>query len=881
MAKIQLSGGESAGISGNFDIYGTATGSEKVTILGLIGTYKFDASFNRGGDTISLPGSIFEWQIKRSGSSAVLAKDGISVNLPVGVTAANITFDNASEPLHIDVASGKIYLGSTALQANFSQALVGGHSPQFQNLDTVLVDEGSTGALRAIAFDEDSNSLITYSLPETADNHYFAIDPASGAIRLKSAATYNPDHPNYTVTVIATDDTGLTASHTVSVIIRDRSDNLPAFASGAAAVSVEEGQFLTGYVADAVQADSRDALRYYISGGADAVRFEIDQVSGQLAFKGTPTDYEKPGSARGNNTYEVVVAAEDLSRHSSLQTVTVTVTDKADEASGIITATSKAAGAVFTGSATISCPENQMATGYVGINQIVAAGSYSFSIGGADVSRFWINPGTGALYFRSGGADFEAHNSAAGTNVYQVTVTATDGAGQKSEQAVTLKVTNELYETNPQKGGELINNTADGGITFFGNSADNLVVGTEKFDDLTGWTGQDYIRALAGDDYLRGDPGDDTLEGGAGNDRLMGNEGLDTALYTCASTQAEIKQEGPGRYTVTTPSEGQDLLPFNDMEFVRFTDCEVNLSSDLTTGSSFWTMASKAVLIGSNANDVFTLSGGDILVDGRGGNDVAYLETSSDPVLSRINGTSWKVTSGGHDYILTNIETLVSNGKNLNLTLNLDTIQSGGDGKIFTANQYSDIFLITAPNQTINNADQNDTAQVLTDNYKTNAQVGTWEYASDVTPLPYWINALLPNGAASFAGRLSEHVVYFAFPDTAPSYLSGSELTEFSKFNDDQRAYVRKVLAYISTVVDLRFVETTDTSRVGTMTFFNTNAAPNLGGYAKYPDWGTPFDMDIVINITSDANSAPQHKAPTTDNWGGLPSFTKLDTVLE
>lgn len=869
MAKIQLSEGESAGITGNFDIYGTTSGAEKITILSPVGTYKFDASFNRGGDKITLPGSIFEWQIKRSGSSAILARDGITVNLPVGVAGTSIMFDNAAERLHVDVTSGKIYLGTTPLLTNFSAALLGGHAPQFQNADTFLIDEGAVGAFRAITSDADDNSIVTYALTDAADNRFFLIDPSSGAVRLKSAATYSLDKPSYKVEVLATDNTGLTATQTVAVIVRDRSDSSPTFASSMATVSVVEGQFLTGFTAAATQADSRDIVRYYIAGGPDADRFEIDQLSGQLAFRGAPTDYEKPSSSNGSNTYEVAVSAQDLSGHAAFQTVIVSVTDNKNETTGVITSASPAAGAALSGAITISCIENQMATGYLGLSQISAAGSYRFAISGTDASRFSINPATGALYFRSGGADFEAHNSAAGTNSYQVTVIATDGAGQKSTQAVTVKVTNEVVEVNPQKGGNFINNTADGGITFFGNSDNNLVVGTDRFDDLTGWTGDDYIRGLGGDDYLRGDPGDDTLEGSVGNDRLMGNEGVDTAFYASLSAQAQITQLAPGEFTVTTPDEGQDVLPFSDMELVRFTDCEVTLSSDLTTGRSFWTMGSKTALLGSDANDVFMLSEGGVFVDGRGGNDVAYLEASSDPVLTRINDTSWKVKYGESEYILTNIETFSSNGKAYNLTINSNSLQYIRENYALYATNRDDIFIINNPNQSVYGGNQDDFALVITDNYKTNSQVGTWKYASDVTALPYWINALLPNGAASFEPRLSDHVVYYAFPDTAPNYLSGSELSEFSKFNDDQRTYVRKLLAYISTVVDLRFVETTETERGGTITFFNTNADPNLGGYARYPDWGTPFDMDNVVNITSEESAAVQHKAPTTDNWGG------------
>ena len=869
MARVQLSAGDSIGVSGNFDIYGTAEGVEKVTILASTGTYKFDASFNRGGDNIELPGSIFSWRVMRSGSTAILSKEGISVTVPVGVIGATITFADAITSLRMDLAANQMYLGLTPFQFTSVPALPFGNAPKLQLAEKVYTDEGVSGAFRAIAIDDDQNSIITYSLPTTSHNQYFTIDQYTGAVSFRSPAAYQSDKATYVVSVQAIDQTGLKSSQDVLVVVKDRSDNAPAFAARTAAISVQEGQYLTGYKAAATQADSRDFIRYSISGGADAERFEVDLLTGQLAFKGRPTDYEKPAAAGGGNLYEVIVSAVDLAGHSTSQTVIVTVTDKSDENSGNISITSAAMGTMLASSVSLSCIENQMATGYVGINQILSAGSYRFEIGGADAARFWINPATGALFFRNGGADFEARNSAAGTNNYQVNVIVTDGVGNQSLQAVTIKIANQVYETTYQKGGALINSTGDGGITFYGDGADNLVIGTERFDDLTGWFGNDYIRGLGGNDYLRGDPGDDKLEGGAGDDRLMGNEGIDTAVYIGFSFEAQIRQEAPGSFTVVTPSEGRDSLPFGDMEFVSFPNAVIALNGDLATGASFWTNSSKSALVGSRASDIFKLSNGNVVVDGREGDDVAYLEGDFTAVLEKINATSWSVTFGIDSYVLTNVEVLAVNNISYNLSINSQNVQISVPDKSLYGTNKIDIFVLYSERSSITGPEDYDKAIVLVDNYKTTSQVSVWEYASDVVALPYWINALLPNGAASFAGRLSDKIVYYTFPDVAPSYLNGSELAEFSKFNENQRAYVRSLLTYISTVVNLKFVETADANRAGTITFFNTNAAPNLGGYARYPDADPPFDMDNVVNITSEESAAIQHKAPAKDNWGG------------
>ena len=85
MARLTLTAGESVGLSsGNYTIYGTATGTETVTVsVGTVVT--LDASFNRGGDVITLTGTAASYSAVRSGSSIILTDaSGGSVTIPVG-----------------------------------------------------------------------------------------------------------------------------------------------------------------------------------------------------------------------------------------------------------------------------------------------------------------------------------------------------------------------------------------------------------------------------------------------------------------------------------------------------------------------------------------------------------------------------------------------------------------------------------------------------------------------------------------------------------------------------------------------------------------------------------------------------------------------------
>ena len=85
-------------------------------------------------------------------------------------------------------------------------------------------------------------------------------------------------------------------------------------------------------------------------------------------------------------------------------------------------------------------------------------------------------------------------------------------------------------------------------------------------------------------------------------------------------------------------------------------------------------------------------------------------------------------------------------------------------------------------------------------------------YANGAMALPYWIDALLPNEAAGLKFNTllgSTKQFTYSFPSALPSYnTSTDDANGFSAFNDTQKAFVRLALAYIETVVDVKFVDT-------------------------------------------------------------------------
>ncbi|MEA5097532.1 MAG: choice-of-anchor U domain-containing protein, partial [Burkholderiaceae bacterium] len=69
-----------------------------------------------------------------------------------------------------------------------------------------------------------------------------------------------------------------------------------------------------------------DSITYSLTGGADQAKFTIDASTGALVFVAAP-DYEHPTDADANNSYLVDVTASDGHGGTSVQTITVSVTN--------------------------------------------------------------------------------------------------------------------------------------------------------------------------------------------------------------------------------------------------------------------------------------------------------------------------------------------------------------------------------------------------------------------------------------------------------------------------------------------------------------------------------------------------------------------------
>jgi len=268
------------------------------------------------------------------------------------------------------------------------------------------------------------------------DADLFSIDTETGEVKFLTS----PDHEtpgsaagsnDYTITVIASNGTD-EASQDVIITVTDIDEVAPEITS-AETVSVAENVLADAVIYQATATDEDNVgtdVTFRLS-GEDASLFQIDAVTGEVSFIASP-DFETPASAAGTNVYALEIVASD-GTNESVQVLSVTVTDVDETAAPVITSDSA-----------VSIDEN-VSTDAV-IYTVTATDTDSpgtdltYSLSGADAASFEIDPVTGDVTFAAS-PDFETPGSAAGTNVYAITVSVSDGENQ-TDQAVTITVGN-------------------------------------------------------------------------------------------------------------------------------------------------------------------------------------------------------------------------------------------------------------------------------------------------------------------------------------------------------------------------------------------------------------------------------------------------------
>ena len=300
--------------------------------------------------------------------------------------------------------------------------------------------ENATAALYTYKATDPEQAAIVWSLTG-ADDGDFAIGE-TGVLSFASP----PDHENpadagsdnvYNVTVVATDDRGLTDELDVTVTVTDQNEGPQV--SGQQSLSFTENQTTDRVLATYSGVDPEDpsaAITRWSLTGADAGDFEINE-NGELSFRNIP-NHEKPADSGKDNVYDFSVRASDGRNYGYLP-ITVTVTDVNEPPE------------IGSGSRTeFSYRENGAAALYTYKATDPEQAAIVWSLTGPDDGDFAIGE-TGVLSFASP-PDHENPADAGSDNVYNVTVVATDDRGLTDELDVTVTVTDQ--NEGPQVSGQ-------------------------------------------------------------------------------------------------------------------------------------------------------------------------------------------------------------------------------------------------------------------------------------------------------------------------------------------------------------------------------------------------------------------------------------------
>ena len=295
--------------------------------------------------------------------------------------------------------------------------------PVFTSATAVNFAENGTGTAYTITATDDN--AVTYSIATTKD--YGKFNVSGGVVTFASAPDFetpgDADGQNtYEIDVNATDGSN-TATQTVVITVTDVDEIDPVFTS-ATAVNFAENGTGTAYT---IAATDDNAVTYSIATTKDYGKFNVS--GGVVTFASAP-DFETPGDADGQNTYEIDVNATD-GLNTATQTVVITVTD-VDEIDPI-----------FTSATAVNFAENGTGTAYTIAATDDNAVTYSIATT-KDYGKF--NVSGGVVTFASA-PDFETPGDADGQNTYEIDVNATDGLNTAT-QTVVITVT-DVDEIDP------------------------------------------------------------------------------------------------------------------------------------------------------------------------------------------------------------------------------------------------------------------------------------------------------------------------------------------------------------------------------------------------------------------------------------------------
>ena len=205
-----------------------------------------------------------------------------------------------------------------------------------------------------------------------------------------------------------------------------------------------------------------------------------------------------------------------------------------------------------------------------------------------------------------------------------------------------------------------------------------------------------------------------------------------------------------------------------------------------------------------------------------------------------------------------------------------DTLDGGAGSNALYGGNGNDFYIVRNRFDSIWDSAGTDSGIIYADFYKATDDVESWTWASGVQKLPYWIDSLLPGSAPGFPTLLNGgKTLYYSFPTAAPAHFSTADAYGFKPFTAQQQAFARQAFAYISSVIDIQFVETSNSGTVNTIVLAN-NVQTGSAGYAYFP-----FDdyqgSDLLLNYTG---SSARNLTPANGDYSALTLIHELGHAL-
>ena len=310
--------------------------------------------------------------------------------------------------------------------------------PQSQTMfNATLTDPDGAASGTKWQWAKSSSRNGTYSDIEDAIASSYTPQDADNGSYLRVTATYtDPEGSDKSAMATSANKVQAVRGDNNAPVFPDQDPDTDGDQSTTATREVAENTAAGQAIGDPVVAEDEDGdiLTYTLS-GTDADSFAIDWATGQLMTKAALDEETEP-------SYTVVVRATDpagipqapsaVDANSDEITVTITVTD-VNEPPAI---TGDAAATFEEVAGDITTPLDTYDEDDPETND-----PSTWSVAGDDSSKFDIST-NGALTFKAK-PDFEAPTDANGDNVYEVTVRAADGDGNRGEMAVKVTVQNE------------------------------------------------------------------------------------------------------------------------------------------------------------------------------------------------------------------------------------------------------------------------------------------------------------------------------------------------------------------------------------------------------------------------------------------------------